>query len=319
MKKSTRWIGIAMGVMIALTALSACGGSGKKVVVASKQFTENILLSEIYAQLIEAKTDIKVERKQNLGGTSVCFPGMEKGEIDIYVEYSGTAYNEILKMEGAGVANSDEIYQISQEKLNSEYGVTMFSPIGINNTFALAMLRTQAEEKAISSMSDLAALTANTDIRFGANHIFYTRELDGYDKMVELYGMKFSEALKMDTSLLYDAIEQNQLDVMVVYATDSLLKKYDMVVLQDDKEMFPAYHGAPICRNEVLETYPELREILDLLKGRIDDARMQALDYEIDVNNQTPEQVAKQFIEDEGLLQYSGTTLKKESPFHKVV
>lgn len=300
MKKATVWICLVLVFVLMMTTLTGCGGSGKKVVVASKQFTENILLSEIYAQLIEGKTDIKVERKQNLGGTSVCLPAMEKGEIDLYVEYSGTAYNEILKLDGADQVDADQIYQISKEKLNSEYDMTMFNPIGINNTFALAMLRTKAQELNITNMSELANVK---DMRFGANHIFYTRKLDGYDKMTELYGMQFTEALKMDTSLLYDAIEQNQLDVMVVYATDSLLKKYDMVILQDDKELFPAYEGAPICRNAVLEEYPELVDILEMLQGRIHDERMQELDYEIDVNGQTPEQVAKQFIEQEGLLQ----------------
>lgn len=299
MKKIVKALALALTGAFLLMTLSACGGGDKKVTIASKQFTENILLSEIYAQLIEGKTDLKVERKQNLGGTSVCFPAMEKGEIDIYVEYSGTAYNEILKLDGDGNVSAEEIYNVSVEKLNAEHGITMFQPIGINNTFALGMLRSKAEELGVSTMSDLAGAPG---LRFGANHIFYTRELDGYDPMVALYGMNFAEALKMDTSLLYDAIEQGQLDVMVVYATDSLLKKYDMVVLKDDKALFPPYHGAPICRNEVLEAHPELKEVLDLLKDRITDERMQELDYEIDVNNKTPEAVAKEFIQQEGLL-----------------
>lgn len=298
MKKIIKILSLTL-IAVMLLTLAACGGGDKKVTVASKQFTENILLSEIYAQLIEGKTDLKVERKQNLGGTSVCFPAMEKGEIDIYVEYSGTAYNEILKLDGDGNVSAEEIYNVSVERLNEDYGITMFQPVGINNTFALGMLRSKAEELGVSTMSGLAGAEG---LRFGANHIFYTRELDGYDPMVALYGLTFVEALKMDTSLLYDAIEQGQLDVMVVYATDSLLKKYDMVVLEDDKALFPPYHGAPICRNEVLEAHPELREVLDLLKDSITDERMQELDYEIDVNNKTPEAVAKEFIQAEGLL-----------------
>ena len=299
MKK--RLICVALMAVLSTGLLVGCGGGGNDtVVVASKQFTENILLGEMYAQLIEAKTDLNVEYKQNLGGTSVCFPAMEKGEIDLYVEYSGTAYNEILKLEDAGSTSSDVIYETAVSGLNDDFDVTMFEPIGINNTFAIALLRTKAEELHLATMSDLAGPAPT--LRFGANHMFYARESDGYDSMLEIYGLSFKEALKMDTSLLYDAVSRGELDVMVVYATDSLLKKYDMTILQDDKEMFPAYHGAPICRNDTLNAHPELNEVLNLLAGRIDDETMQELDYRIDVENQTPKEVAKTFLTDQGLL-----------------
>jgi len=289
-----------LAAVLAAVTLTGCAGGGKKIVIASKQFTENILLSEMYAQLVENRTDIQVERKQNLGGTSVVFPAMQKGEADMYLEYTGTAYNEILKLDASAAETSDAVYEISKDKLNSQYGITMFKPIGINNTFALAMLSSKAAELGIATMSDLAA--AAPDLRFGANHLFYTREKDGYDAMTALYGLNFKEALRMDTSLLYDAISQGQLDVMVVYATDSLLKKYDMTILKDDKELFPAYHGTPICRNDTLEKYPELKEVFDLLAGKFDDAQMQALNYKIDAENQTPEEVAKAYLTEQGLL-----------------
>lgn len=295
-----RGLCLLAAMLMALGIAAGCAKGGKKVVIASKQFTENILLSEMYAQLIENRTDLEVERKQNLGGTSVTFPAMEKGEVDIYVEYSGTAYNEILKLEADEALTSDEIYQKSKQGLNESHNITMFTPIGINNTFALAMLKTKAAELGIASMSDLSAPSA--DLRFGANHVFYTREKDGYDAMVALYNLSFQDALKMDTSLLYEAIAQDQLDVIVVYATDSLLKKYEMTILQDDQALFPAYHGAPICRNDTLEKYPELNEVLDLLAGKFDDSMMQALNYEIDVENKMPEEVARAFLTEQGLL-----------------
>ncbi len=300
MKHVKRWLIRGLVIAGAVLFLGACGSQGGKVTIASKQFTENILLSEIYAQLIEYETELEVERKQNLGGTSVCFPAMEKGEVDIYVEYSGTAYNEILKLSDSTGMSADEIYDISVKKLNDDHDITMFQPIGINNTFAVGMLRSKSEELGVTSISDLSK--QSDELRFGANHVFYTRDADGYDPMVKLYDLHFSESLKMDTSLLYDAINQNKLDVMIVYATDSLLKKYDMVILQDDKELFPPYHGSPICRNDTLEKYPELNDVLDLLKGRIDDVKMQELDYEIDVKNKTPEEVAEKFLADEGLV-----------------
>ncbi|MGI6175636.1 MAG: glycine betaine ABC transporter substrate-binding protein [Christensenellales bacterium] len=300
MKRRVRIICLCLGVILLAGLLFGCGGGGKKVTIASKQFTENVLLSEMYAQLIESHTDIEVERKQYLGGTSVSFPAMEKGEVDIYPEYSGTIYNEILKLEDAQNLTADQIAQIAKEGLDKDHDITMFSPIGINNTFALGMLRSKADELNIKSMSDLKGPAA--DLRFGANHLYYTRENDGYDAMVDIYGMAFKESQKMDSSLLYEAIDQGQLDVIVVYATDSLLKKYDMVILEDDQHMFPAYYGTPICRNDTLEKYPELKDLLDMLKDKFTDESMQALDYEIDVENKTPQEVAKNFLTENGLL-----------------
>lgn len=291
---------LLLAALMAAAMFTGCAGGGKKIVIASKQFTENILLSEMYAQLVENRTDIKVERKQNLGGTSVIFPAMEKGEVDMYLEYTGTAYNEILKLSDVAAESSDQVYQVSKDQLNEKHNITMFKPIGINNTFALAMLTAKAQELGIASMSDLAPASGN--LRFGANHLFYTRLKDGYDAMVPLYGLSFKDALRMDTSLLYDAISQGQLDVMVVYSTDSLLKKYDMTILKDDKELFPAYHGTPICRNDTLKKYPQLNEVFDLLAGKFDDVQMQALNYKIDVENKTPEEVAKAYLTEQGLL-----------------
>ena len=299
MKRILRAIGLVL-ILCMLFAMVGCSGNQKKVIIASKQFTENILLSEMYSQLVEANTDLKVERKQNLGGTSVCFPAMEKAEIDIYVEYSGTAYAEILKLSNDGTVTSDGVYDAVQSKLASDYHITMFEPIGINNTYALGMLHSVSEELDISSMSDLTSLSPN--LRFGANHVFYTRELDGYDAMMARYGYNFSASEKMDSSLLYEAIAQKQLDVIIIYATDSLLVKYDMTILKDDLSLFPAYHGAPICRNATLETYPELNDVLNKLAGFIDDSTMQQLDYQVDVEHKTVEAVAKQFLTEQGLV-----------------
>ena len=291
---------LVLALVTGLSIFAGCGGSEDKVVIGSKTFTENILLSEMYAQLIEAKTDIEVERKQNLGSTSVCFPAIKKGEIDIYLEYTGTAYNELLGLELTKETTSDYIYETSKEKLNSDHNITMLSPIGINNTFALAISEKKAEELGIKTMSDLAE--KSSEFRFGANHIFYTRANDGYDTITDVYDYNFAAAEKMDSSLLYDAVKEDKLDVIVVYATDSLLKKYELTILEDDKEIFPAYYGTPVCRNETLEKYPELNEILDMLAGMLDDETMQELNYLVDVENMDVEDVAKDYLTQEGLL-----------------
>ena len=296
MKKN---ICLLLTIVLIAGAFAGCGKSDDKVVIASKQFTEHILISEMYAQLIENKTDINLERKFNLGGTLVCFPAMEKGEIDTFFEYSGTAYSEILKMDEISGVSAEEIYQRVVDGMAEQFDITMFGSVGFNNTYTLAMKPDKAAELGIVTMSDLA----NVDgLRFGCGHTFYDRSYDGYTTMLEVYGMEFGDVRRMDSALLYEAIDQGQLDVMVAFSTDGLLKKYNLMLLEDDLEMFPPYQGAPIIRNSTLEKYPELGEVLNLLNGRISNERMQGLNFEIDINNKTPEEVAHVFLTSEGLL-----------------
>lgn len=295
----TMWKRTVCALLAVACALSFAGCGGKKITIASKQYTENILLSEMLAQLIEAKTDIKVERKQNLGGTSVVFPGMQKGEIDIYVEYTGTANGEILKNTGP-VGTPDEVYDRVKKAFAEQYDITWFDPIGINNTYALGVTRAFAQEKQLAKCSDLAPLSP--ELRFGANHVFYSRESDGYDATVNTYGFKFKESLKLDSSVLYDAIVSGDLDVMIVYATDAKLKELDLIALEDDKHVYPPYYGAPICRNDTLKAHPELSEVLNSLAGQIDDVTMQELNFKVEGDKRSVEDVAKEFLQSKGLI-----------------
>lgn len=291
-------IALILVLILCLSLFSGCGAK-KGITIGSKQFTENILLGEIYAQLIEAKTDIPVSRKLNLGGTSVCMPAIEKGEIDLYFEYTGTAFNEILNHELTPELTADDILKTCITELG-EKGMTMFEPLGLNNTYALAIKTARLDELGATSISQLAPISK--DLKFGAGHTFYTRVHDGYDGIVAVYGLNFKEALKMDTSLLYEAIDTGDLDVIVVFGTDSLLKKYDMTILEDDKGVFPPYHGAPLCRNETLEKYPELREVLNTLAGAVDDQTIQELNYQVDVEKRSIEDVAAEFLKNNGYI-----------------
>ena len=289
-----------LAALLLLTPLVGCGGGENTVTVASKQFTESILLGEIYAQLIEAKTDLTVERKLNLGGTSVCMPAMQSGEIDIYFEYTGTAYNEILNQELLPGMTAEEILDAARTGLAEQEDITMFDPLGLNNTFALAMKTDRMEELGVESISDLAPISST--LTFGANHVFYTRVRDGYDGLVSTYGLEFREALRMDSSLLYEAADAGELDVIIVYATVALLRRYDMTCLVDDQALFPPYEGAPVCRNEVPEAHPELSEVLNTLAGAVDDTAIQELNYQVDVEQRAVEDVAREFLTENGYI-----------------
>jgi len=292
---------ILLIAMMMAGVLVGCGGGTDEntIIVGSKQFTENIVLAEMYAQLIEHHTDINVERRMNLGGTPVIFPALMNGEVHLYPEYSGTVFNEIMRLDFVDVT-TEEIFRTAVAGLYADYGVVMFNSIGINNTFAIGVLREKAEAYGLSTLSDLAAISE--DIRFGGNHIFFTRDLDGYPNMVEVYGINFIESLRMDQSLLYDAIVQGSLDAIMVYATDAHLLSHDMVILDDNLGAFPAYQAAPVILAETLERFPELNDILDLLAGRLTDDRMQQLNYEVAINNRTPADVASEFLNELGLI-----------------
>ena len=258
--KKTKVIALVLVLVLFVSMFTGCSGK-KGVVVASKQFTESIVLGEILAQLIEAQTDIPVTRKMNLGDTAVLIPAMQNNEVDIYFEYSGTMYGTILAEELLPGMTADEVMTLSRKGMDEKFGITVFDAVGNNNTYALAMKTEKMNELGITKISDLTALAP--ELMFGGNHVFYTCVQDGYEGVTKTYDLNFKDSLKMDKTLLYEAIESGDLDAIVVFGTDSLLKKYDMTVLVDDKNVFPPYPGAPICLNSTLEEYPELNDKYD--------------------------------------------------------
>lgn len=299
MKRNIRIGALVLTVIMMTGIFSGCGKKEDTITVGSKQYTENNLLGEIYAQLLEAHTDLKVERKLYLGGTSVCIPAMENKEIDMYVEYDGTAYGEILKLGVFTGISADEIYSRVKSGL-ADQGFTFFDPIGLNNTYAIALTTAKANELGVRTMSDLAQYTS--EMNFGSAHTFFERESDGYDTMLELYGYSFASTQKMDSALCYEAIDQGKLDAIIVFSTDARLIQFDLQVLEDDLKMFPPYHGAPVVRTELLDAHPELYDVINMLAGMIDDPLMQQLNYQVDVENKSMESVAKQFLTDNGLV-----------------
>lgn len=296
--KNMKWMAFVLAVVMICTAMVGCGGQ-EGVVVASKQFTESIVLGEILAQLIEAKTDIPVTRKLNLGDTAVIIPAMGNGEVDIYFEYSGTVYGTILGNELKPGMTAEEVMEASRKELAETHGIKIFDAVGNNNTYALAMKTSKMNDLGVTKISDLTALAP--ELKFGGNHVFYTRVQDGYEGVTKTYNLEFKDSLQMDKSLLYEAIASDELDVIVVFGTDALLKKFEMTVLEDDKGVFPPYQGAPMCLNSTLEKYPELNEVLNLLVGLITDEVAQDLNYQVDVEQRPVEDVAHDFLVKNGL------------------
>ncbi|MFZ5823101.1 MAG: glycine betaine ABC transporter substrate-binding protein [Bacillota bacterium] len=289
---------------LSLSLLAGCGGaksgsSGGKVTIGSKDFTENIILGEMVAQLIEKNTDIKVERKLNLGGTKVNFDGMKNGDLDMYPDYDGTAYSVHLKHTEA-IADPTKVYDQVKKELEDKFKMTMSKAFGFNNTYALAMPRKIADENNIKTYSDLAAQSGK--FVFGTTDEFMGRQADGYTPLTKAYGFKFKDVKTMQTGLRYKAIESGDIQVMDAYATDGKLKEFDMKLLVDDKNFFPPYNGAMFIRMDTLEKNPGLLDLINKLGGRLTDEKMQELNYLVDVKGESVDKVARDFLTKEGLI-----------------
>lgn len=290
---------LAVGLIVVLIlGMSGCVQEEKKLVVASKPHSEQYILAEMITQLIEAHTDITVEKKLGIGGgTSNIHPAMMKGEIDIYPEYSGTGWLFVLKQDL--VNDPQELYEKTKDMYLSEYNVEWLDLYGFNNTYALAIRESIANELGIETYSDLGL--KGKDLVFGAEYDFYERE-DGFPALASLYGFDFKEKKELDIGLKYAAIGAGEVDVINAFSTDGLLAEYDLKVLVDDQFYFPSYQATTLVRSETLEKYPELKDVLNKLAGQISDDEMIQMNYDVEKNNMDPVQVAKDFLESKGLL-----------------
>ena len=284
-------------VVMAGLLLGGCSGGSGSITIGSKDFSENIVLGEILAQLVEEKTDLKVERKLNMGGTFVCFEALKKGEIDAYPDYTGTGLTAQLKMDV--ITDPDEAYKVVKEEFDKQFNLKWLEPFGFNNTYAIAVTSDVAQANSLETCSDLVAVS--DQLVFGAEHEFFNRQ-DGYDGFIELYGITFKDIAKMNVSLKYQAIGEGQMDVTDAFSTDGQIRQYDLKILADDKNFFPPYYAAPVIRNETLEKYPELESVLNLLAGKITEEKMTEMNYKIDVEQQDIAAVAKEFLQSEGLV-----------------
>ena len=292
-----KFIGILL-VMALVFIMAGCKSDDKKVVIASKPMAESYIIAEMMGQLIEANSNIAVEYKMGIGGgTSNIQPAMEAGEIDMYPEYTGTGWLFVLKKDL--IADPSELYAAVAKGYQEAYNFKWLELYGFNDTYALSMDRTLADKYGIETYSDLAAQSQN--FIFGAEYDFYERE-DGYPGLVDTYGFNFKDTKDLDIGLKYKAIGAGEVDVINNFSTDGLLSEYDLKVLQDDKQFFPAYQAATVIRQETMDKYPELEEILNQLAGQISDKEMQQMNYYVEHDNREAKDVAKEFLEAKGLL-----------------
>ena len=270
----------------------------KTINIATKPMTEGYILGQMLTELIEQDTDLKVNMTTGVGGgTSNIHPAMVKGEFDLYPEYTGTSWEAVLKKEGSyDEIQFDELQKEYKEKYNLEY-VNLY---GFNNTYGLAVNRDIAEKYNLKTYSDLAAVSNN--LIFGAEYDFFERE-DGYKELQKVYNVDFKKKIDMDIGLKYQAMKDKKIDVMVIFTTDGQLAISDVVVLEDDKKMYPSYRAGTVVRSEILSEYPELKPVLEKLNNILDDKTMADLNYQVESEGKKPEDVAREYLQEKGLLE----------------
>jgi osmoprotectant transport system substrate-binding protein len=287
------------GVTLLAILLFSCAPShSNRIVVGSKNFTESLVLGELIAQQIEARTPLKVERRFYLAGTYICQQAMLSGRIDIYPEYTGTALTAILKQK---VGNDrTEVYQRVKNEYESRLGLTLGPPFGFNNTFAMEIRGEDARRLNLKTLSQAATYTPKWRAGFGYE---FMERPDGYPGLAPAYGLHFAAPPRiMDLGLLAQALKDHQIDFAAGNATDGLIPVFDFFILEDDRHYFPPYEAVAVVRQQTLQQHPEVAQALDDLGNKISDQEMQKLNYALDGQHRDVKDVAHEFLRSKGLV-----------------
>ena len=269
----------------------------KTITVSGKDFTEQNILCEMVSDYIEYNTDISVNRKCNLGGAQVVFSAIQRGDIDLYIDYLGTDYTDILKY--SPISDVNKVYQTVKSEFNSKYNLSVLKQMNFNNTYALAVRQDTALKYNLKTISDIVPYAR--ELKISPTLEFVNRE-DGLAGLNKTYGLNFADVIAIDGSPRYTALMNDNSQVIDAFTTDGLLRKFGLVVLEDDKNFFPPYYAVPVIRNEVLDEYPELENLLNKLGSYLTNDSVQELNYEVDELGKNPEVVANEFLKENNLI-----------------
>jgi len=292
---------IGGGIFVYLTGPEAHHGltsnsSGtQRIIIGTKNFTEQLILGELMAQIIEQETTLSVERQFNLGGTMICHGALVSGAIDLYAEYTGTGLTAILK--SPGINDSEQVMKHVRAAYGRRFHVRWLAPFGFNNTYAITVRKDDAAQHKWRAISDLAKEAPRLRAGFTAE---FAERPDGYPGLGKAYGLKFLEIKDLDPAIMYSAIANKEIDVICAFATDGRIAAHHLTPLTDDRGFFPPYQAAPVVREECLNAHPEVTEALSLLSGALNNETMQRLNFEVDAKKRSPADVAREFLKEIG-------------------
>ncbi len=298
MKKIFSCLFLSFTVAISvISCKSNSGGGSADIIIASKNYTEQDILGELFAQQIEATTNLKVDRRPRLGGTFVCHSAIAAGKIDAYIEYTGTAYNAILQQKV--IDNPQEVYQRVKQDYAQKFKLAVMEPLGFENTYAIIVRGEAAKRYNLKTIGDLAQYAPQW--RGGFGYEFMERE-DGFPGLAKTYGLRFGKSPRiMDLGLLYRALIQKQVDVVAANSTDGQIARLGLVVLKDNKQYFPPYEAVPVIRQETLQKYPQIKKAVSQLSGKINADEMRQLNYLVEGELRKVKNVVREFRKEKGL------------------
>jgi osmoprotectant transport system substrate-binding protein len=287
-------------LIMTIMVFAACGKEENKVEtinIGHKNYTEARVLGQLFAVMIENHTNYKTDIKE-LGGTKIAFEALKSGDIDLYPEYSGTAYAAFLNE--SGLKDPDKVQKLVKDRLKAEYNLDYLSPLGYNNTYTLAVRSETAEKYNLKTFSDIAKVSG--ELVIGATMEFLERE-DGMLGLKKTYpGMEFKEEKGLDGGLRYTAIKDGKIDVADAFSTDGKLITHKLVILEDDKNFFPPYYVSPLLNGEFAATHPDVVEVLGKLSGKISEEEMQNMNYRAAEEGIPTRIIAEEFLKEKGLL-----------------
>jgi len=289
---------LRLGVIFFFSSLLLGCGQGRKprLTIGSKFFTEQVILAELLAQHIEARTGVHVDRKSNLGGTLLCHKALLSGDLDLYVEYTGTALTAVLNESPS--RDPRDVYNRVKQGYAQRFHLEVTEPLGFENTFVMVVRSEDAQRLHLRNTSDIVPFAPK--MRAGFGYEFLERP-DGFRGWSQLYGLHFAAPPSvMDLGLIYRALVDHQVDIVAGNSTDGLIESLDLVALEDDRHYFPPYDAVPIVRQSTLAQFPQLRAALADLAGKLSAADIRRLNYAVDAQHQDVAVVVREFRSSRG-------------------
>jgi osmoprotectant transport system substrate-binding protein len=285
----------ALLAALALGIAASTAGAQPAVRVGSKNFTEQFVLAELYAQALEA-SGIKVERKLNLGGTLIAHKALEEKQIDLYPEYTGTILLAVLKQET--MTDPKAVYDAVRDAY-AKQGLVVLNQAPVNNTYVMVVRPETAQKYNLNTLSDLARVAK--ELKLGAGPEFRDRK-DGIPGLKAKYDMEFKEDLQLAIGLRYQALKNDQIQVVNGYSTDGMISAMKLKRLADDKRLWPPYYVVPVVRKDALDANPKIAEVLNRVSALLDDTSMAELNYKVDGDKMEPRDVARDFLKAKGVV-----------------
>lgn len=289
-------------LLLGTLVLSACSNEGNSasgtISIGTQTYSEPKILAEMYKALIEQNTEVNVKIVADLAASPIVIQAMKSNDIQMATLYTGEIFNNHFEVEATKDRN--EVLKQAQEGFDKTFDFKWFDPYGFENTYAFTVRKELADQYYLSTVSDLKEYAKT--LKLGVDTTWLERDNDGYRAFTKFYDFEFGEKFPMEISLVYQAVADNKVDVVLAYTTDPGIKEFNLQTLTDDKQFFPPYDASPVIKNETLKKYPELNEVINTLVGKIDAETMTSLNYEVDVNKRSPHEVAVQFLKSNGLL-----------------